>query len=120
MIFPLALFLNLDDGVAFFALPVGPCLPIVGSGTALFVFAFVPTIFGGGTLGAIARLNGVFAGVDGGVGGRPMDGCAELSGLVADNSRGFRNIASGYDPFHCRLDEVLDLTCVMKSTMTRK
>lgn len=61
----------------FFAL-VGPCLPIVGNGACLLAFGFVAAILGGGIEGGTAREKGVFAGVEGGVGGRPTEGPTSL------------------------------------------
>lgn len=59
----------------FFALEDGPCLPIVGSGLDLLgLVVLILAIFGAGTVGGTAREKGVFAGVEGGVGGRPIEG----------------------------------------------
>lgn len=70
--FPFALSLPL--GMDVFALLVGPCLPIVGNWTALMVFILAAGILGGGTDGGTAKVKGVLAGVEGGVGGRPTNG----------------------------------------------
>lgn len=69
----------------FFALPVRPCLPIVGKGSGLLGFAFVAMV-GGGALGGTASLKGVFAGVPGGVGGLPVSDVAAVT-------RGFLNMS---------------------------
>ena len=75
--------------VDFFALPMSPCLPMVGNGTGLLGLTVVAGIFGAGTLGGVAKVNGVFAGVMGGVGGRPVNAVAsEPSEII----RGFLNI----------------------------
>ena len=47
--------------------------------------------FGGGTVGGTARVKGVFAGVDGGVGGRPSNGFTSPEESVVV-SRGLRNM----------------------------
>jgi hypothetical protein len=78
-------------GVAFFALLVGPCFPIVGNGAGLLDLILAAGILGGGTDGGTANVNGVFAGVDGGVGGLPIEGFTSSDGVFAV-SRDFRNM----------------------------
>ena len=91
--FPFALVLPFAVAIDFFAFPVGPCLPIVGRGTVLLDFA----IFGAGTLGGTAKVKGVFAGVEGGVGGRPTERLASLAAFDSV-SRGLRNMTAGLYP----------------------
>jgi len=95
---PLPFCFPLAAAVVFFALPVGPCRPIVGSGIALLDLGFVAAIVGAGTLGGTARVKGVLAGVPGGVGGRPTKGEAAFVSARAVDSRGLRNIASASEP----------------------
>lgn len=85
-------------GVAFFALPLGPCRPIVGSGVALLadlvlVGAMAAGLDGGGTLGGTAREKGVLAGLLG-------DGARPTSAFLS-SSRGLRNMS----PHRCRPEE---------------
>lgn len=79
----------------------GPCRPIVGRGADLpdlLLDCFAVDIFeGGGTLGGMERVKGVLAGVCGGVGGLPFDGCCCCCcccrvGSAGDVARGLRNI----------------------------
>ena len=93
MILPFALSLAFGAGRL-----VGPCRPIVGKGTVLVDFSFAAGIFGGGTVGGTASVKGVFAGVKGGVGGRPREGFTSLSDLFTD-SRDLRNMVVQLWPF---------------------
>lgn len=70
---------------------------MVGTGAGLLGFALVAAILGGGTVGGIAREKGVFAGVDGGVGGRPTEAFTSSQESAAV-SRGLRNIANIQGP----------------------
>lgn len=105
LLFALAVCFPLAAALAFFALPVGPCRPIVGNGTGLLDRVFVAAILGAGTLGGTAKLKGVLAGVVGGVGGRPTEGVATFGASGAD-SRGFLNMPqstfSFRHPYHRR------------------
>ena len=83
--------LPLGAPVDFLLLGVAPCLPIVGRGTGLVDLALVPAIFGGGTLGGTANVNGVLAGVADGVGDRPSEGFT-ASCRLGRFSRGLRNM----------------------------
>lgn len=85
---------GLPLGVTFFVLLVGPCLPIVGKAAALLLFVLAAGILGGGTDGGMANVNGVFAGVDGGVGGLPTDGFTSFD----DSSADVRDFLNMFDP----------------------
>jgi len=69
-------------------------LPIVGSGED-----FMVAIFGAGMIGVVSVVClGRLPGVDGGEGGRPIEGCAYAPGVRPIFSLGFRNILSSLHP----------------------
>jgi hypothetical protein len=126
MILPFAFAL----AVAFFALLAGPCLPIVGNGTTLLDFVLAAGILGGGTDGGTAKVNGVFAGVYRGVGGRPVNGFTSFDEAFAV-SRGFRNMTGSSSHGRMEIDvyveclkllpqaNALEKRCLVTMTMPR-